>query len=48
MARVETEHPPLWIIGKLIKEEYLIDKYIILKGSSITISQYHVSRWSIL
>jgi hypothetical protein len=43
MARIETKYPPVQIIGKLIKEEYLIDKYMISKGLSITISQYHVS-----
>jgi len=31
---------PVWSIGRLVDEEYMIDKYVIPKGSSIILSQY--------
>lgn len=33
-------YPPVWSIGRLVEEDYLIDKYTIPKGSSIIMSQY--------
>ena len=41
-------YPPVWSIGRLVEEDYLIDKYTIPKGSSILMSQYvmhHDSRY---
>ena len=41
-------YPPVWSIGRLVEEDYLIDKYTIPKGSSILMSQYiihHHSRY---
>jgi cytochrome P450 len=41
-------YPPVWSIGRLAEEDYLIDKYTIPKGSSILMSQYvmhHDSRY---
>ena len=41
-------YPPVWSIGRLVDEEYIIDKYVIPKGSSIIMSQYvmhHDSRY---
>jgi cytochrome P450 len=33
-------YPPVWSIGRLVEDDYLVDKYIIPKGSSIIMSQY--------
>lgn len=33
-------YPPVWSIGRLVEEDYLVDKYTIPKGSSIIMSQY--------
>ncbi len=41
-------YPPVWSLGRLVEEDYLIDKYKIPKGSSIIMSQYvmhHDSRF---
>jgi cytochrome P450 len=32
--------PPVWSIGRIVEEDYSIDKYTIPKGSSIIMSQY--------
>ncbi len=42
-------YPPVWSIGRLVEEDYLVDKYTIPKGSSILMSQYvmhHDSRYT--
>jgi cytochrome P450 len=33
-------YPPVWSIGRIVEEDYQIDKYTIPKGSSIIMSQY--------
>lgn len=33
-------YPPVWSIGRLVEDDYLVDKYTIPKGSSIIMSQY--------
>ena len=33
-------YPPVWSIGRLVEDDYLVDKYTIPKGSSIVMSQY--------
>jgi cytochrome P450 len=33
-------YPPVWSIGRLVEDNYMIDKYTIPKGSSIVMSQY--------
>ena len=33
-------YPPVWSIGRIVEEDYSIDKYTIPKGSSIIMSQY--------
>ena len=33
-------YPTVWSIGRIVEEDYLIDKYTIPKGSSIIMSQY--------
>jgi cytochrome P450 len=41
-------YPPVWSIGRLVEDEYMLDKYTIPKGSSIVMSQYvmhHDSRF---
>src|SRR6476659_4284290 len=41
-------YPPVWSIGRLVEDDYIIDKYTIPKGSSIIMSQYvmhHDSRY---
>ena len=39
-------YPPVWSIGRLVEEDYLIDKYTIPKGSSILMSQYIIHHHS--
>lgn len=36
--------PPVWTIGRMVEEDYQVDKYVIPKGSAIFMSQYAMHR----
>ncbi|VFJ14899.1 cytochrome P450 [Candidatus Nitrosocosmicus franklandus] len=36
--------PPVWTIGRMVEEDYQVDKYVVPKGSAIFMSQYTMHR----